>query len=135
MRSSVRRPPLRGVFLAALAALLVGTLASPRAVPGHGIVIDSSPKHRTTVAAPNQLMIRFNSRLEKSLCTVTLVGAKGGQALRLGQTADASPDTLVFALPPLEPQTYQARWKVLAADGHVTQGVIEFTVAGAAASR
>ena len=135
MRMAIRRTPLRGALLSGAVALCLGALVWAHAVSAHGIVIESSPDHRATIAAPKQLVIRFNSRLEKALCTVTLVGAKSGQAMRLQGMADGPMDTLIYALPPLEPQTYQARWKVLAADGHVTRGVIEFTVDGAAASR
>ena len=43
---------------------------------------------------------------------------------------DAPPDTLAYPLPPaLPPGDYQARWKVMAADGHVTEGAVAFTVA------
>jgi methionine-rich copper-binding protein CopC len=132
MRPRAWRPPSRVALAAGLVAL---ALAWPHALAAHGIVVDSAPRHQETVAAPRQLVIRFNSRLEKTLCSVTLLGA-GGQRLVLAQpAAHASPDTLIYSLPELPPGTYQARWKVLAADGHVTRGVIEFRVAGAAATR
>jgi methionine-rich copper-binding protein CopC len=120
---------------AALAALLIAALAWPDAVAGHGIVLDSAPRQGEAVAAPKQLVIRFNSRLEKRLCSVTVVAAAERRVLLLRQAADAPADTLIYALPPLDPGSYQARWKVLAADGHVTEGAIEFTVTGAAAGR
>ena len=36
---------------------------------------------------------------------------------------------LGVSLPPLTPGTYVVTWRVIAADGHVTSGVLHFTVA------
>jgi len=124
-----------GICLAVVAALALAALARPERAPGHGIVIDSTPKHQETVTAPKQLVIRFNSRLEKRLCSVTLLGPQQTSVLLIRQETDAPPDTLIYPLPELKPGPYRAKWKVLAADGHVTEGVILFTVSGAAAAR
>ena len=108
--------------------LVIAAFARPGHGEGHGIVVDSSPKHEETVTAPKRLMIRFNSRLEKRLCSVTLVGPQQGGVLLVRQDDGAPPDTLVYPLPALKPGPYRAKWKVLAADGHVTEGAIVFTV-------
>ena len=121
--------------LVVLAAIVLAGFARPGRGEGHGIVIDSTPKHQETVTAPKRLVIRFNSRLEKHLCSVTITGPQPGTALQLRQTADGPPDTLIYRLEALAPGPYQARWKVLAADGHVTEGIIRFTVSGPAAAR
>jgi methionine-rich copper-binding protein CopC len=118
-----------------LVALSLLALFWPGHVQGHGIVIDSTPKHQETVAAPTRLVIRFNSRLEKRLCSVSLIGPQQASILLVRQEADASPDTLVYPLPPLAPGSYRAKWKVLAADGHVTEGTLLFTVDGSAPAR
>ena len=57
-----------------------------------------------------------------------LVGPHRRSIALLRQEPDAPPDTLAYPLPPLEPGAYQARWKVMAADGHVTEGTVVFTV-------
>jgi copper resistance protein C len=125
-----------GGLRVALAVLALAALVTPGLARAHGIVIDSTPRQQETVAAaPKSLVIRFNSRLEKKLCSVTLVGPKSVAVPLHGQEASDSPDTLIYALPELAPGAYQARWKVLAADGHVTEGVIRFTVNGAGAAR
>jgi methionine-rich copper-binding protein CopC len=126
-------PLARGLALAA--ALLPPAAALPRPAAAHGIVIDSTPKNQAVVAAPPRLVIRFNSRLEKHLCSVTLSGPGAPKVRLAADTGDASPDTLTYPLPALPPGPYEARWKVLAADGHVTEGVLRFTVDGAAAPR
>jgi len=129
----LRRARIRA--LALLAALSLLTLARPGPAAAHGIVIDSSPRHQETVAPPKQLVIRFNGRLEKRLCSVSLTGPEQTTILLVRREADTSPDTLIYPLPALKPGPYRARWKVLAADGHVTEGVLRFTVSAAVTSR
>jgi methionine-rich copper-binding protein CopC len=125
----------RTACLAVLAAFVLVAFAGPGHGEGHGIVVDSSPKHQETVPAPKRLVIRFNSRLEKRLCSVTLVGPQQGSVLLVRQEDDAPPDTLIYPLPTLKPGPYRAKWKVLAADGHVTEGAIVFTVEAGTAAR
>ena len=100
---------------------------------GHAIILESAPRPDEAVAAPKRLVLRFNSRLEKPLCSVQLVGGPGQRSVALLRPeADAAPDTLAYPLPPLPPGSYRARWKVMAADGHVTEGAVAFTVTGPA---
>ena len=128
------RPRVRWLArLAALAVLALSALGPPAHGEAHGIVLESTPPQDQTVSAPKRLVIRFNSRLEKRLCSVTLVGPDGKSVLLLKQDSDAGADTLSYPLPELKPGPYRARWKVLAADGHVTEGAIAFTVQAAAA--
>lgn len=101
----------------------------------HAIILESSPRHEESLAAPKKLVLRFNSRLEKPLCSVQLVGPGRRTIALLRQEPDVPPDTLVYPLPALEPGAYQARWKVMAADGHVTEGTVLFTVVAAEPGR
>ena len=101
----------------------------------HAIILESSPRHEESLAAPKKLVLRFNSRLEKRLCSVQLVGPGRRTIALLRQEPDVPPDTLVYPLPALEPGAYQARWKVMAADGHVTEGTVLFTVVAAEPGR
>jgi copper resistance protein C len=103
----------------------------PARAAAHGLVLESSPKNGERVTAPARLVIRFNSRLEKPLCSVSLVGPERTPRRLTADTAPAAPDVLAYPLPALAPGAYQAKWKVLAADGHVTEGVLRFTVDGA----
>jgi hypothetical protein len=125
----------RGVGLALLVAAGIiwacGTGVPP--AQGHAIILESEPRPDATVTAPKRLVLRFNSRLEKPLCSVQLVGGPRQRSVALLRPeGDAAPDTLTYPLPPLEPGSYQARWKVMAADGHVTEGAVRFTVTGPA---
>jgi methionine-rich copper-binding protein CopC len=94
----------------------------------HAIIMESEPPSGATVSAPRRVILRFNSRLEKSLCSVLLVGPGRRTILLLRQDERARADTLAYAVPELPPGDYEVRWKVLAADGHVTEGVIHFHV-------
>ena len=100
---------------------------------GHAIILESSPMAGETVVAPSRLVLRFNSRIEKTLSSVTVAGFRGTNTLSLQPETDASADTMTFRLPALAPGPYRARWRVLSADGHVTEGVIAFSVRGATA--
>lgn len=101
----------------------------PSAAQAHAIILESAPAQGSTGPAPKRLVLRFNSRLEKALCSVQLVGPRQRSIALLRQEADVPPDTLAYPLPALEPGEYQVRWKVMAADGHVTEGTVLFTVA------
>jgi methionine-rich copper-binding protein CopC len=94
----------------------------------HAIILESVPRPEESLASPKRLVLRFNSRLEKPLCSVHLVGPRQKTIALLRQEPDTPPDTLAYTLPALDPGAYQARWKVMAADGHVTEGIVLFTV-------
>ena len=98
------------------------------AADAHAIILESAPRHEESLASPKRIVLRFNSRLEKPLCSVHLVGPRQKTIALLRQEPDTPPDTLAYTVPPLDPGAYQARWKVMAADGHVTEGIVLFTV-------
>jgi hypothetical protein len=123
-----------------LARLLVlgmigACLWGPPDARAHAIILESTPRHEESLASPKRLVLRFNSRLEKPLCSVQLVGPRKKTTALLRPDAGAPADTLTYALPPLDAGTYQARWKVMAADGHVTEGIVRFTVTAPAGKR
>jgi methionine-rich copper-binding protein CopC len=115
--------------VATILGIIWACSAAPPLAQAHAIIVESAPAHGSTGPAPRRLVLRFNSRLEKPLCSVQLVGPRKRSIALLHQEADAPPDTLAYPLPALEAGEYQARWKVMAADGHVTEGTVLFTVA------
>jgi methionine-rich copper-binding protein CopC len=111
-----------------LAALTLGT---PRAGAPHAIVLESSPVHDAVLAeAPPQVTLRFNSRIEKRFTRVTLAQADGPPvAVTLPEDgAEGTPDRLTIPLQRLRPGLYVLRYRVLAVDGHVTEGLLRFRV-------
>jgi methionine-rich copper-binding protein CopC len=118
---------------AAPALLLIAclTLAAPWPASPHAIVLESSPIHDTVLPrAPEQVTLRFNSRIEKRFTRVTLAATDRAPvpvAVPAADT-DATPDRLTIPLRPLGPGVYVLRYRVLAVDGHITEGALRFTV-------
>jgi copper resistance protein C len=104
---------------------------SPTPAAAHAIVLESSPTHDAVLAhAPGQVTLRFNSKIEKRFTRVTLAAgdqAPAPVALPAGEDAEP-PDRLVIPLRPLRPGVYVLRYRVLAVDGHITEGALRFTV-------
>ena len=121
MSSVVRSILTMTACLCQAAVLVTGAYA-------HAIVIGSEPADGGGGPPPHRLLLHFNSRIERTLCSVTLVEPKGGHALRLHQEPAADPDTLTFSIPVLSPGAYRARWKVMSSDGHLTEGTVRFSV-------
>ena len=120
---------LRGLIAAALflPAVLAGV---PRSAAAHALVLESSPRADEVVTvSPQRIFLRFNSRLEKALSRITLIGLAGRPVPLPVAAPDLPPNYLVVPVPPLEPGQYLVRWKVLSADGHVTEGGFRFSVA------
>lgn len=119
-------PATPRVVLAPAVGLVVsfGTVSDPSA---HAVILASVPAAgEITASPPPYLVLRFNGRLEKRLFSVTFPGPQA-TPIPLPKR-EAQPDTLGSHLPPVGPGSYQAKWKVLSADGHITDGVATFTV-------
>jgi len=116
-----------------LAGMICGGV--PGRAGAHALLMGSTPAPGSTVAAPRRLVLRFNSRIERRLSSVHLVGPRGRTITRLDAAPGDAPEILVYRVPPLPPGTYQARWKVFSTDGHVTEGVLAFEVDASAIER
>ena len=112
-------------------ALCAALLAQgPGAVAAHAIILESEPAAGAKLAEPPaRIYLRFNSKLEKRLSHVTLTAADG-RPVPLPVAADGSekPDRIVLPLGSLHAGAYVVRYKVLATDGHITEGALRFTV-------
>ena len=73
--------------------------------------------------------LALKRKCEKRLSLVPLPAADD-RPVPLVVKADGSekPDRIVFPLGSLRPGAYVVRYKVLAADGHITEGALRFTV-------
>lgn len=121
----LRRALAAGLVLAALA------IWPPRLADAHALVLESSPRADEVLrAAPARIFLRFNSRIEQALSGITVTGP-GGRPIPLpvAGAPEGAPNELSAPVPTLPPGRYLVRWKVLSADGHVTQGALRFTVA------
>lgn len=119
----------RPAVAAALLLMACLTLAVPRAASPHAIVLESSPTHDAVLPHPPALVtLRFNSRIEKRFTRVTLALADRAPVAVAPGDAEATPDRLTIPLQPLGPGVYVLRYRVLAVDGHITEGALRFTV-------
>jgi copper resistance protein C len=117
---------LRYPWAAAL-CLLVGLVGRPIGVSAHAVVTHAALRNGTVAAGtPSETTLEFNSAIEAKLAKVTLVDDKGAERPLELAGGDHPANVLVVSLPALTPGHYALRYKVLAADGHVTESVLRF---------
>lgn len=123
MREGILR---RRAGIAVLALVLV--LLLPQAAMAHAVLMRSTPAQRGSVKAGDvDIRLTFNSRIDASRSTLSLVGPDGkSQALTLA--AGAGANVLATKAAGAKPGDYKLQWQVLASDGHITRGVLEFRV-------
>ena len=96
----------------------------------HAIILESEPAAGAKLAEPPaRIYLRFNSKLEKNLSSVRLMSADGRPVpLPVVAEGGESPDRIVLSPGKLRPGAYVVRYKVLAVDGHITEGALRFSV-------
>lgn len=105
--------------------LLLGSVGDANA---HAVVTDSSLKHKPIeVGQPTEVVLNFNSNVELGLSRVFLV-KKGDIYHALEISKGKRPGQVLIQLPPLTEGDYAIKYKVFAADGHITEDVIRFKV-------
>lgn len=124
------RPPF-ALQTTARAALLMLFAALPLASHAHAVAVETTPPDRATLAkAPPEIVIRFNAKLEKKLTHVKMERADGSSQVLTD--IEPRPSVVRCTLPQdLQPGGYVVHYKVLATDGHATQGVLRFALGGA----
>lgn len=118
---------MRASLMPLVAALL---LAHPEAALAHARLLRSVPPARAVVSqAPSRVEMRFSDDVELAFSTFTVVDAAGVR-VDLGDASRHPGDAhlVSLGLRPLPAGTYQVRYRVLSADGHVIQGDYRFTV-------
>jgi methionine-rich copper-binding protein CopC len=110
--------------------LALASLASPAAL-AHAYMDRTVPEAGSTVhGSPAEVKLWFSHALEPAFSTVRVVDAAGKQVDRKNKQVDAGETKLLkVSLPSLPPGPYRVMWRVLSADGHVTQGEFRFEVA------
>jgi methionine-rich copper-binding protein CopC len=102
----------------------------PHAAFAHAVLVKSSPAQGATVKAGEvvNVTLTYNSRIDAAHCSLHLVGPDG-KSQALAVDAHAAPNLLVAKAPVLTAGTYKLEWQVMATDGHITRGTVEFRVA------
>lgn len=111
-----------------LGSVLAGLI--PAAAYAHAIVLESSPRPGAVLARPPaQITLRFNSKIEKRFTRLTLAtGNQPPAPVTAASDEPAAADRLVIPIRSLAPGDYTLRYRVLAVDGHITEGALRFTV-------
>ncbi len=97
-------------------------------VYAHAVVTDYSLKIAPIHAnQADKVSLSFNSKIELGLSQVFLV-SKGDQLTPLETAQGDKQGQMMIAIPALASGDYALKLKVFAADGHLTEDVIHFTV-------
>ncbi|MCX7099201.1 MAG: copper resistance protein CopC [Methylococcales bacterium] len=108
--------------------LMLVSLVSNASVFAHAVVTEYSLKMTPILAnRQDQVQLTFNSKIELGLSQVFLV-RKGDKLEPLHAEAGHKQGQIVVHIPALELGEYALKFKVFAADGHLTEDVIHFSV-------
>ena len=123
MTQSTRRIVLTSLMFAPFAALLA---ALPRPAAAHAVLLSSQPAAGSSVTAGSvAFSLRFNSRIDRNRSRAELIGANGER--RVLTISPGGPDDTLEVTMIVPPGPNVLRWQVLAFDGHVTRGEVQFT--------
>ena len=108
--------------LAAAASLVLATQAQ-----AHAKLVGSTPAADTTAAAPKQITLKFNEKVQPKFTGVEVT--MGGAPVLLKTSVAKDRMTLVGApAKPFAAGVYQVKWHAVTADTHRMQGSYSFTV-------
>jgi methionine-rich copper-binding protein CopC len=94
----------------------------------HAVVTDHSLKIEQPHAnQAKKVELTFNSKIELGLSQVYLV-SKGDKHTLLTISKGEKRGNVAVDIPPLSPGKYALRYKIFAADGHLTEDVIHFSI-------
>jgi methionine-rich copper-binding protein CopC len=103
-------------------------LAASTEVSGHAIITATSLReHPIDTGQATHVLLVFNSSLEIALSRVFLV-SKGDHYQQLHLDTGPKAGQLMVEVPALAAGDYALKYRILAADGHVTEDVIRFHV-------
>lgn len=114
------------------AALLVG-LALAAAATGalaHAKVVSSTPAANATVAAPKQIVLKFNEKMHPKLSGADLTMPQMNN-MAVAARAAVGQDGLSLVVTPAKPLmagAYQLNWHAVTSDSHRMEGKLTFTV-------
>ncbi|HXJ13285.1 MAG TPA: copper resistance CopC family protein [Candidatus Limnocylindrales bacterium] len=114
-------------ILAGMAALAL-LLAGGRFIEGHAILKESSPAANSSITGPDlAVTLKYNVRVDSARSKIQLA-CPDQSVIELPIDKQESPDTLSSKATGLKPGAYKIEWQVLAPDGHITRGVVPFSV-------
>jgi len=121
-----RRLAIVRIFAGTL--VLAVLLVAGRLIEAHAILKESSPAANATVLGPDvSITLKYNVRVDSARSKVQL-SHPDESVTDLPLLKQVSPDTLSSKATGLTPGAYKLQWQVLAPDGHITRGVVPFSV-------
>ena len=111
-----------------LISLLLYSVCQASLVSAHAVVTEHSLKIKPIHAnTEEKVELSFNSQIEIGLSQIFLV-RKGDKHTLLNIAKGEKQGQIVINIPKLEAGEYALRLKVFAADGHLTEDLIHFSV-------
>lgn len=111
-----------------LRLLAAGWLLIPGLAAAHAHLQQSDPADGATItAAPAQFTLQFSEAARLTALTLVKGGQSGAEKITPLPTAAAA--QLHVPAPQLAPGSYELRYRVISADGHIMAGSVHFTVA------
>ena len=105
-----------------LSLAYIGSLYAHAVVTNHSLKIEQPKANQA-----KKVELTFNSKIELGLSQVYLV-SKGDKHTLLDISKGAKQGNVVVDVPPLSLGEYALRYKIFAADGHLTEDLIHFSV-------
>jgi methionine-rich copper-binding protein CopC len=95
----------------------------------HAVLVDSTLHDSEVVSTPTlAVVLSFNSRVDQARSTLTLERPGPASIPVAVDKRPIHPAELSGQLSNLTSGSYKLHWQVLAVDGHITSGVISFSV-------
>lgn len=118
---------MRGASL--IVWLAIATVAAyAGSAAAHAILVRSSLADAPVGPdAPTAITLRFNAGIEVKLSRVVLLDAEHAEH-PLAVQPGAKAGEMVIQVPALGPGAYGLKYRVMAADGHLTDGTLRFSV-------
>ena len=118
----------RTIIMTAAAAAL--SLSGAAAAFAHAHLVRATPTEGGTVkSAPNEVVLKFNERLEPAFSSAVIRDSVGKQVDKADAHVDKADRTVVrVSLPPLDPGVYTVEWKAMSSDTHKINGNFTFRV-------
>jgi methionine-rich copper-binding protein CopC len=108
--------------------LILVVLATTTPVWAHAVLMESKPKINATVKGSDiPIWLRYNVRVDGKRSRLQLIGPDGS-TIAVDAPKQTAPDVIESHVAGLKPGEYKLQWKVLASDGHMSSGEVDFTV-------
>lgn len=117
------------IALGAILAVACVFSMAPKTAWAHAELIASRPAANSAVKGPAiAIMLRYNSRVDPTRSTVTLL-TPSGKIRKIAIQDKSAPNVLSATIAGLVLKgAYVLRWQALAGDGHITRGEVPFRV-------